>query len=344
MMPQQEQIDFRKNSLNTFRLFAALEVLCGHVVIHLHVNYIPILSDFIGLFWGVPLFFTLSGYLIWHSIGNSKTFGNYLKKRFWRIYPELWVAVGAEIVVLLLLYHQAIDWPKMGLFIVGQATIFQFWTPDFLRDYGCGTPNGALWTITVLIQFYVCAYALYKLLKNSKLAIWTGTILVTTVIGWLTSNITCHLPEVIGKLYGVSIFPYLWMFIIAAFIAEYREIIMPFIKIYWWLFITLLLLFRGYPQWEMMAGLYPVFKTILLFCGVLGFSYQYPEVNMKTDISYGIYIYHMTIVNALIALGFVGKQWSMWVVVAITCILAYLSTITVGQMSANKKKVLTSST
>ena len=95
-------------------------------------------------------------------------------KRFWRIYPELWVAVAVEIIVLLLLYRQPINWPQMGLFTFGQATIFQFWTPDFLRGYGCGTPNGALWTITVLIQFYFCAYLIYKWLHNKKFFVWGG--------------------------------------------------------------------------------------------------------------------------------------------------------------------------
>ena len=41
------------------------------------------------------------------------------------------------------------------LFIFCQSSIFQFWTPNFLRGYGCGTPNGSLWTIGILIQFYI---------------------------------------------------------------------------------------------------------------------------------------------------------------------------------------------
>ena len=169
-----ETLDFKNNGLNLFRLLAALEVLHVHSIKHLGLTNIPFFSGFIRFFSGVPIFFTLSGFLIWHSIGRSKSFGEYSLKRFWRIYPELWVAVAVEIVVLLLLYHQPIKWPQMGLFIFGQATFFQFWTPDFLRGYGCGTPNGALWTITVLIQFYFCAFFVYKWLHNRKLVVWGG--------------------------------------------------------------------------------------------------------------------------------------------------------------------------
>ncbi len=137
-------IPFRENSLNTFRLLAALQVLWGHTLWHLEIERIPIIGDFIEFFIGVPVFFTISGFLIWQSISQSKSFGEYAKKRFWRIYPELWLAVAVEIVVLLLLYHEPINYPQLGLFTFGQATLFQFWTPDFLRGYGCGCPNGAL--------------------------------------------------------------------------------------------------------------------------------------------------------------------------------------------------------
>lgn len=169
-----EAIDFKKNGLNLFRILAAINVLYGHTIEHLELEEVPVFGNSVHFFSGVPLFFTLSGFLIWQSIGRSNTFGDYAKKRFWRIYPELWVAVVVEIVVLLLLYHQPINWPQMGLFVFGQATIFQFWTPDFLRGYGCGCPNGALWTITVLIQFYFCAYFIYKWLHNKKIVVWGG--------------------------------------------------------------------------------------------------------------------------------------------------------------------------
>ncbi len=169
-----KNIDFKKNSLNLFRLLAAIEVLYGHALKHLGLPDVPVFGDVVKFFYGVPIFFTLSGFLIWLSIGRSNTFADYAKKRFWRIYPELWVAVAVEIIVLLALYHQPIEWPKLSLFVIGQATIFQFWTPDFLRGYGCGCPNGALWSITVLIQFYFFAYFLYIWLNKRKLAVWGG--------------------------------------------------------------------------------------------------------------------------------------------------------------------------
>ena len=333
-----EMLQFRKNGLNLFRFLAALQVLQGHAVAHLSLQRVPVLSDIIAFFSGVPIFFTLSGFLIWKSIGRSTSFGDYAQKRFWRIFPELWVAVAVEIVVLLLLYHHPIDFHNLGLFAIGQATVFQFWTPDFLREYGCGTPNGALWTITVLIQFYLCAYFVYKFLCDKKIIVWGGVMLASVVLGWSTPILSKALPEVVGKLYSISLFPYLWMFLFSAFASEYSKKFLPFVKKYWLLFIVVLLIQRYLFHWDIAIHSYSLFDTVLLFCGIVGFAYAFPQINLKTDISYGIYIYHMTVVNALIALGFVGHNWTYWTVIVITCFLAWVSTKTVGQLSMNKKK------
>ncbi len=333
------KIDFRKNSLNTFRFIAAIQVLWIHTLNHMELSNIPVLGDVIVFFSGVPIFFTLSGYLIWHSIGRSKTFGDYAKKRFWRIYPELWVAVAVEILVILLLYRHTIDWPMLGLFTLGQSTVFQFWTPEFLRGYGCGTPNGALWTVAVLIQFYFLAYFVYKWLNNKRLVVWGGVIIISIIIGWITPVMRGFMPSIVAKFYCVTIIPYFWMFIVAAFIAEYRDRILPFLMKYWWIFIALLILKRVLLKWDIaMNDDYALFGVLLLFAGILGFSYKYPWINIKTDISYGIYIYHMTVVNALMVLGYVGQGWTLWAVVGITCLLAWVSTVTVGKMSVNKKE------
>lgn len=215
-----KEISFKNNCLNTFRLLAALQVLQGHVIAHLNIEKEPIIGDFISFFSGVPIFFALSGFLIWQSIGRSNSYGEYAYKRFWRIFPELWVAVAVEVVVLLILYKQSINWPLLGLFTIGQATVFQFWTPDFIRGYGCGTPNGALWTITVLIQFYFCVFYIYQFLHKKRLVYWLGGIFFSVIIGCLTPTIMRSMPEAIGKIYAITIFPYLWMFLFASFVSE----------------------------------------------------------------------------------------------------------------------------
>lgn len=68
-----------KDCLNLIRLLAAFQVLYGHTLAHLNIDSIPILGEFINFFSGVPIFFTMSGFLIWWSIGRSKSFEEYIE-------------------------------------------------------------------------------------------------------------------------------------------------------------------------------------------------------------------------------------------------------------------------
>ena len=324
--------------LNTIRLLAAIQVLYGHTTHHLNIEPLPVLGSFINFFSGVPIFFTMSGFLIWWSIGRSTTFPQYLKKRFWRIYPELWLAVLIELLVLLALYQEPINWKQFGLFAITQSTIFQFWTPDCLRAYGCGCPNGSLWTICVLIQFYFFAYFIYKSLHGRRNYIWTVAIILSVILGCLTPLFRSFLSEIGGKLYSQTLLPYLWMFLIPSYVAEKKDTILPVLKKYWFVFIIITITLR-YTQIDIIAN-YRVLHTCMLFLGLVGASYIFPYLNIKTDISYGIYIYHMTIVNALIALNYSNSYWLLAFVIIITFFLAWVSTITVGKWSLKMKKSL----
>ena len=168
-----------------------------------------------------------------------------------------------------------------------------------------------------------------------------GGIVISVIVAWLTPVIKNALPLYISKLYSVSIIPYLWMFLVAAFAAEYKDKILPFLKKYWWVLFALYLIKKYALQWDVRLSLYNFFGTLLTFGWIVGFAYTFPQINVKTDISYGVYIYHMTIVNALMALGFIGQSWTLWVVIVVTCVLAWISTITIGKMSAQKKQKLT---
>jgi len=85
--------DKKRNSLNLIRLIAATQVFVGHAITAFHLSLPPIVDWLLRplfIFEGVPVFFCLSGFLLWDSIGKTPTFQCYLKKRVFRLYPELW--------------------------------------------------------------------------------------------------------------------------------------------------------------------------------------------------------------------------------------------------------------
>lgn len=223
----------RPDCLNTIRLLAALQVVFMHTKAHLQLNVPEFVSWLLGFFSGVPIFFTLSGFLIWQSIGRSRSCSDYVRKRFWRIYPELWCAVVIEAIVIFVLGYQLIRWPDFGLFLIGQSTILQFWTPDSLRSYGCGVPNGSLWTICVIIQFYLVAWPLHKFISSRSIFRWLISISLLVIVSVITNIL--YRDSVGFKLLSNSIIPYLWMFSLGAMIAEYRDKVVPVLIKYWWI-------------------------------------------------------------------------------------------------------------
>jgi len=293
-------------------------------------------SGIIGFFQGVPIFFAMSGLLIWNSLGKSKDFWTYAKNRFWRIYPELWCAVALGLIAILLLYKEPIQWGMLGVFTVTQSTVLQFWTPDFLRGYGCGTPNGALWTICVLIQFYLAAYFLYRWLHGKKMRVWVVTFVGAVAISALSPLVGGMVPEILYKLYNQTLIPYLWLFILGAMVAENRDAAIPALKKCWpiLLGVTVLLTIIKID----IDASYSVCRCTTLILGLIGFAYSIPQLNIKIDISYGIYLYHMVVINAMIALKFTGNPIWLLIAALLSCALAFVSERTIGRLSLRKKQ------
>ncbi len=339
IIKEENRFDIRNNSLNTIRLLAAMSVMFIHGCNHLQVSTFPVIDYFLRYFYGVPIFFAMSGFLMWNSAGSTKGFVSYLKKRFWRIYPELWVGVAFELIVLIILHFKNINWAELAAFTVTQSTVLQFWTPDSLRSYGCGTPNGSLWTICVLIQFYIAVYFLRKLLHGRKLTIWIPSVILSSAIAVISPYTQNFLPDIIYKLYNQTLVPYLWLFVLGAFISEYREKIVPVLKKFWYIPLALSIITMVFSDFDLIGGPYNygILRCSTLVAAVLGIAYQFPKLNIKTDISYGIYIYHMTVINAFIVFGLKENQLYLWIAMIISCILAYLSTRYVGAIAISKK-------
>ncbi len=327
-------VDFKKNSLNFIRLLGALQVMYGHLTGYLNVE-VPGVRPIINVFYGVPIFFTLSGFLIWNSISSSKNYKQYLLKRFWRIYPELWGGIAIEIIAIMLL-HRPLSVRDLTVFTITQATFLQFWTPDSLREYGIGTPNGALWTICVLIQFYIIAWFVQKLLRKCSIVSWLITLIISIVVSiGIYSYLESLGVEVLIKLFGQTILRYFWMFLLGMMLANYFDKIISFAMKGWWIALGISAVLHY--TYDLYAG-YPVFSTFFLLAAMIGFGYRYADINIKRDLSYGVYVYHATVLNVMVTFGFTGEIIYLLIAFVVSFIMAYLSNITIGQLSISRKE------
>lgn len=334
----------QNNALNTIRLLAAIEVMWGHMVYHLHISMpeiggVPfenIVSRILSFFPGVPIFFFLSGYLLWFSVNKENDAKVYFFKRFRRIYPELWCGVLISVITIIIFWHKYIRWGLLAVFAVTQSTVLQFWTPDFLRGYGCGTPNGSLWTMCITVQFYITVWIFRKILVRRGKLFWISILTGSILWGCLTGYIEKMFPEIVYKLYCVTLLPYVWMFLLGMFVAQFSSYLIPFFSKWWLTFFVVLFAFKV-VGFDFYVGSYPLFCTLLSVLGCLGLAYAIPEINVKFDISYPIYIYHMIFVNVVIALG---MPWYLGMIFTIimTLLFSIFSTVFIGNRIMIYKK------
>ena len=145
-------INTKNNILDAFRILATLQVFFGHVITHFGVTN-SLVYNITYFVRGVPILFVLCGFLAAMSIGN-KSIKDWYFSRAVRILPAFWACIIINSIIIFVFY--GLPSLKDGI-LYGVTQIFglNFYTGDWLRDYGVGTPNGVLWTIPVQIEFFV---------------------------------------------------------------------------------------------------------------------------------------------------------------------------------------------
>ncbi|MFK8006503.1 MAG: acyltransferase family protein [Saprospiraceae bacterium] len=336
----------RKNNFDLIRFLAALQVLIIHARAHLKIEseFLDYASlYFLKFFPGVPIFFFISGFLIYGSFERNK---DNLKKFFWnrflRIYPALWVCFLFVIVLLLNDFtgHYSSFFSKEILFwIFGQLSIFQFYTPDILRFWGVGAPNGSLWTITVEVQFYLLIPFLFWFFSRfNKFWLTFGIVfLVSLFVNYFVGDLKRNGDDFIANLGGVFVLSYLHYFLIGVLIRVFWKKLKPYFehKFLIWLIGYLLLSTISTFYLGINTNSYWLMTPVNLLADFIlagvtfSMAYSFYGISSRllrgNDISYGLYIYHMLVVNFLVQRNCFGEMYYLMLTIIVTMILAFLS-------------------
>jgi len=350
---------FSENNFDLIRLIAAAEVAVRHTLVHLAPRQFPYALEVLFAFVpGVPIFFFLSGYLISRSWERSPSAFDYFRNRALRLFPALWCCVFFSTVAIFLTgYMSTVQWQpaKLLLWIVGQGTVFQFWTPEFLQGFGVGAVNGSLWSVSVEIQFYVATAVLYSAIGRLRPGTQTAVIgvlaLAFSVLNIQRGAIETLIERfsgswVVMKLFGVSFLPWYFMFLCGAFAQRVAGWIVPMCiqraRTVLLLYVVLLLVdfhFWGVP----LGNDIPAYLVPLMGLAVLSLAYTRPSIGRRVlrgqDVSYGLYIYHMPILNCVVHAGHVGSL--AWVAISLSAstVCAILSWVAVERPFLRRKKV-----
>lgn len=318
------QIDIsHENNFDLIRLFAAFQVLLLHHLAFFEFDndqVVKIIEKLIWNFPGVNIFFIISGYLIFQSLERNHPI-SFVKKRFKRIFPALTVCF---ILTVALLLHFgslnardifSLDFVKWAF---AQLTIFQFYNPDMVRDFGFSPPNGALWTISVELQYYLFIAALWYLCLRKLSRKKQNMVLMFFFIISAIFNYAFHLflkaDSLLYKLSFAFFLSYLYFFIAGAFVYINRVFFIPKFKdraVYWLLLFIIVGVLLNFLQikYSRYAFNWLSFGMLLLLTG-LTFSLAFTRTRISksilkgNDFSYGIYIYQMPILNVFFHLHF----------------------------------------
>ena len=320
----------RSNLFDIVRLYAALQVLVHHGTSHLGYS-LPGLVGSLFSFPGVPIFFALSGFLVtvsWLNNSSSRAgWKSYAISRSLRIFPALWCAAILGWLICLLLGKASFALSPVGFaWLLGQGSFVTFFNPDQLRDFGVGVMNGSLWTIPVELEFYVLVPLFVGLLawlcrRNYLLAISTFIAIVFAsfylqhYLGEVVDAVGGASPAsglLIYKLLKVSIVPYIGQFLLGA----------SFV----WLFIrigqvncsrVLILLGLCIGLFINVTGLEGVFSSLLsnlsLGAFFVGLGLIHSRFQLPGDVSYGLYLYHMPVINFLLVVFAGSGKGSLFV-------------------------------
>lgn len=332
------------NNFDLLRLLASFQVVYFHAVWHLRIGFGDAGKAFnhvFDFFPGVPIFFVISGFLISKSYERSSSLRSYARNRFLRIYPALWVSFAASLALLGvvgLLGAAFVATPQFAAWVVAQLTFAQVYSPAHLRQFGIGTLNGSLWTIPVELGFYVAVPIVYLALRRlSRLAgdlLLAGVALASYTIWWAATNHPGHDSVLWLKMLLVSSVPYFYMFLFGVLLhrnfARVRRLFEG--KVLFWTagYIGLMLAIDALFGPSRKTSFPLVLASHL---GLAGFTMSFAfsgqwlseRVLRGNDISYGLYIYHMLVVNLFVHYGAVGRARHAVLAVALSLAVATLS-------------------
>lgn len=315
--------DPRQNALNAFRLALAAEVILWHsfsVTGH-SVSSKPVLQLLFSV--GVDGFFALSGFLITSSWLRNPQLRDYLLARARRILPGLYVclvvtafvfaplslAIQGRPVTKLLLSSAPVEYVLKNSTLLSAFQLGIAGTPEGVPD--AGVWNASLWTLIweVLCYLAVAGIGLVGLANRRWLtpAIFALAVLGATLLPPLTypgpwTNLQLAVRFAI-------------MFSAGALLYQWRDVI----PARWSLVavsVVIVLASSLLPDYRAIGGLPLAYAVI-----VSGSLIHHKRLRLRTDLSYGTYIYASPIQQLLAVGGLAGLNPLLFFVIATTATL-----------------------
>lgn len=304
-------------------------------------------TEFIWLFPGVACFFVISGFLVTDSVLRSQTIGSFFWKRGLRIYPALITNIAVlELTVWLTGQLPGIEYPlhyiwTMLIYIATASTTIALYFTKAPALYSSGFlpfyPSGVLWTLTIELSFYLVVPIIVMAATKSARLLFA---LLPVILAGSAFYGAYFTPEFVTNhpILDVLCPQYLWIFGIGIFVRLLWMRISRLFEQTGWIWLPCyiaLSLYGAQKGWfplgiDFHTGVNPITVARVCFLGLTVLSCAYTCKTASswlkgTDLSYGIYLWHMLFVTIFLANGLTQSVWLWPIVIACTLGAASLS-------------------
>ena len=322
-----------ENNFNLLRLYGAFQVLFQHSLYYIwnhnleSNNPLYILNSIMQQFHGVSIFFLISGFLIFMSYEKHSNIIDYTLNRVLRIYPALYVNIFVSLVILYIFGYLHFNL-NFFFWLIAELSIFQFYNIDMFRDFGVGVINGSLWTISVELTFYILLPTLVFIYKRNIFIFIV--ILMLSFLVWRYDIVSNH-NLIYNKIIHISILPHLFVFMIGMIFYKYFDSFQKYIedKFLIWFLVYLLFFYIPHDVNLYISIIYYIIKWTLFAFVVFSFAFSWRGASYKllkgNDYTYGIYIYHMLIVNIFVELGLIRDTKYLVYIILLSVLMGVLS-------------------
>lgn len=306
------QLSQYPNIFDFIRLVAAVAVLFAHTNSELGTR---VGWDLFGLIDGVPVFFILSGMLVYASAEKiAVTTGRwrpFFINRWLRIAPALYVfALGVPLILAVL---GIVTWSSLmhldlAIWFGSSFLLLPNYDPRAWADVGTGVMNGPLYTIPAEVSFYLIVPLLVVTARRFGFWRMVGGMAVLSVAGaWFSNQ---------GDPLTIAILHHTFLeragcFTAGIILARYATRI----PLRWGLMLLatgVYLLLKVYGPGNFIYGAFkPVLIAAPLAYMILFAGFRGPRVLRRItmrigDLSYGTYIWHYFVINCFIWYGLQG--------------------------------------
>jgi peptidoglycan/LPS O-acetylase OafA/YrhL len=322
----------RNNNFDFLRFILAFNVVISHLIGVTKIDIFQPFQPFFNAYTSVTCFFVISGFLIVASYIRSNSLKDYLKKRASRLLPAyLFVIICSALFLVFvsqLSFHDYFVNTEFARYLFANLSFLNFLQPSlpgvFTLNNTFSAVNGALWTLKIEVGFYLIIPLIVLLISkiNKKyivfILIYILSICYKIIFEYLSHEYSLNFSVFANQLpgfmsyfvSGIACYYYFNFF-------KAHNVKLLFIAI-------LILLIERVLDVEIAT---PVSLSIIVFFIAFNFS-RLNNFAKFGDISYGIYIYHLPLLQLAIHFELFKKYNPILV-----SILFIVTVLSVGMLS-----------